>query len=66
MQTLADADHPAKPALSLQDETECLEDLHRGLIQHVAAWRLAHDAAVDNATRLLARTDALIAALEAH
>ena len=65
MQTLAAADYRAKPAtVCLHAETEGLDALHRGWTQHVAAWRLAHEAAVDNANNLLARMDALIASFE--
>lgn len=65
MQTLAVGDYRTKPAtVCLHDETEGLDALHRGWMQHVAAWRLAHEAAVDNAKNVLARIDALIASLE--
>ncbi len=66
MQTLSVGEDRAKPATNgLQEEAQGLEALHRGWTQRVAAWRLAHAAAVQNATSLLARTDRLIAQIEA-
>ncbi len=66
MQTVEARDHRAKPVtINLQEETAGLEALHRGWAQQVAAWRLAHEAAVHNTAKILARTDALIAAFEA-
>lgn len=62
---IAAEDHPNLIRVSLEDETNGLEALHRGWTQQVAAWRLAHGAAVENAREILARTDALIARLEA-
>lgn len=51
---------------SLDHEGNELEALNRGWAQHVAAWRMAHQAVVGEAEGLLARMDALIARLESH
>ena len=65
MQTVEAREHRAEPVtINLQDETDGLEALHRGLAQHVAAWRLAHEAAVHNSAKILTRMDSLIAAIE--
>jgi hypothetical protein len=53
------------PGNGLQSETEELETLHAAWRQQVAAWRLAHEAALLNTARILARTDELIARFEA-
>lgn len=67
MQPVAAHEHRAKSITGngLQTETEGLEALHAAWRQHVAAWRLAHEAARLNTMCILARTDALIARLEA-
>ena len=66
MQTHAAGETLSNPTrVSLHEETDGLEALHRGWAQHVAAWRLAHDAAINNATTIVARMDAVIAKLEA-
>jgi hypothetical protein len=59
-------DRSSLPGISLQQETDGLEALHRRWAQQVAAWRLAHEAAVGSATSILARIDALIGRLEAR
>ena len=67
MQTLSVSEDRAKPATNgLLDEARGLEALHRGWTQRVEAWRLAHAAAIQNATGLLARMDRLVAAIEAQ
>jgi len=50
----------------LHQESDGLATLHQGWTQHVAAWQLAHQAAVSEAQGLLARMDALIARLESR
>ena len=66
MQTVEAREHRAKPVtINLQEETDGLEALHCGWAQHVAAWRLAHEAAVRNSAKILTRMDSLIAAIEA-
>ena len=66
MQTVEGREHRANPVtINLQEETDDLEALHRGWAQHVAAWRLAHEGAAHNTAKILARTDSLIAAIEA-
>ena len=67
MQPVAAHEHRAElnTGNGLDSETEGLEALHAAWRQHVAVWRLAHEAALLNTTRILARTDALIARLEA-
>jgi len=67
MQPVAAHEHRAKSITGsgLHGETEGLEALHDAWRQHVAGWRLAHEAALLDTSRILARTDALIARLEA-
>jgi len=67
MQTVAAREHRAKPVTnSLQEQTDDLEAMYRGWAQHVAAWRLAHEAAVHNTANMVARIDSLIATVVAN
>lgn len=66
MQTHATGDRVVPIRINLHEETDGLEALHRSWTQQVAAWRLAHDIAVENAESILRRTDDLIAKLEAR
>ncbi|MBI1211716.1 MAG: hypothetical protein GC190_09660 [Alphaproteobacteria bacterium] len=66
MQLQLDANEHAANTRGLYQETDGLARLHQTWTQHVAAWRLAHEAAAANAEDVLARMDALIAKLEAR
>ena len=67
MQTLLAGNDCLRPhSISLTQEIDALEVLHSGWAQHVAVWRLSHEATVGRAEAVLARMDALIARLEAR
>lgn len=63
---IADGQNAPRNQANLQQETDGLALLSRSWTQHVAAWQLAHEAAIANAQSVLARMDALIAKLDAR
>jgi hypothetical protein len=48
----------------LLEHTDDLDALHRQWLRQVAAWRAAHEAAMQHSASLLGRMDAMIARLE--
>ena len=59
---------PATPTLetTLAQEASELDNLHKGLVRHMTAWRSAHDQTSTRLTELLARMDAFLERCESR